>query len=107
MIMSGSKAPLTLVWYKEQFYTAGPMLQNGVGGFTDGKPWVSMPLIKPLTDFIMLTSVTFLVFGLSTNVPLMLLSFGYSHYMHKTCCETWLIIHVWLRNNHLLGKVEA
>ena len=54
------------------FYTAGPVLQNGAGGLADGKPWVSMLLSR--NGFTMLTRVTFLVFAFSINVPLMLLT---------------------------------
>ena len=43
--MDKSKVPLACVWHEKQFYTAGPVLWNGVGGLADGKPWVSMLLI--------------------------------------------------------------
>ena len=69
--VSGSKAPLACVWYEERFYTAGPVPGNGVGELADGKPWVSMPL--NWNEFTIPTCVTFLAFGLSTNVRLMLL----------------------------------
>ena len=62
---------LACVWHEEQFYTAGPVLRNGVGELADGKPWVSMPL--NWNEFTILTCVTFLAFGLSTNVCLTLL----------------------------------
>ena len=44
MVCEQIKAPLACVGHEEQFYTAGPMLQNGVGDLADGKPWVSIPL---------------------------------------------------------------
>ena len=43
-----------------------------MGGLADGKPWVSMPLSRNV--FTMPTRVTNLVFGISTNVPLVLLT---------------------------------
>ena len=74
--------PLACVWHEEQFYTACPVPQNDMGGLGDGKPWVSMPLSQ--NKFTMLTYITFLAFGFSTNVPLTLLTqVGYSHYMHE------------------------
>ena len=63
--------PLACVWHEEQFYTAGPVPRNGAGELTDGKPWVSMPL--NCKEFTIPTRVTFLAFGLSTNVCLTLL----------------------------------
>ena len=48
------------------------MPQNGVSGVANGKSWVSMPL--SWNRLIMLTPVTFLVFTLFINVPLMLLT---------------------------------
>ena len=63
--------PLACVWHEEQFYTAGPVLWNGVGELTDGKPWVSMPL--NWNDFTILTCVIFLALRLSTNIFLTLL----------------------------------
>ena len=69
--VSGSKAPLACVWHEERFYTVGPVLRNGAGELADGKPWVSMLL--NWNEFTILTRVTFLVFGLSTNVHLTLL----------------------------------
>ena len=69
--VSGSKAPLACVWHEERFYTAGPVPRNGASDLADGKPWVSMPL--NWNEFIIPTRVTFLAFGLSTNVRLMLL----------------------------------
>ena len=66
--VSGSKAPLACVWDEEQFYTAGPVLQNSAGGLANGKPWVSMPL--SCNEFTILTRVTLLAFRFSTNVHL-------------------------------------
>ena len=63
--MGESKVPLACVCHEEQFYTAGPVLWNDVGGLADGKPWVSMLLIW--YGFLMLTCVTFLVFRFSTK----------------------------------------
>ena len=83
--------PLACVWYEERFYTAGPVPQNGAGDLADGKPWVSMSI--SWNEFTFPTRVTFLVFGLYTNVHLMV---GYSHYMHEACSESWLLAHVWL-----------
>ena len=65
--MSGSKVPLACVWYEERFYTAGPVPWNGVVDLADGKP---IPL--SWNEFTIPTRVTFLVFGLSTNVRLTL-----------------------------------
>ena len=42
--VSGSKVPLACVWHEERFYTAGPVLRNGMGSLADGKPYVSMLL---------------------------------------------------------------
>ena len=70
--ISGSKAPLACAWHEERFYTAVSVLRNSVGGLADGKPWVSMPLSR--NGFTMPTRVTNLVFGISTNVPLALLT---------------------------------
>ena len=70
--VSGSKAPLACVWHEEGFYTAGCVQLNGVGGLADGKRWVSMPLSR--NGFTMPTCVTNLAFGISTNVPLALLT---------------------------------
>ena len=69
--VSRSKALLACVWHEEWFYTAGPVPQNGASDLADGKPWVSMLL--SWNGFTILSPVTFLVFRLSTNVPLMLL----------------------------------
>ena len=68
--VSGSKAPLACVWHEEQFYTAGPVPRNGVGDLAEGKLWVSMPL--SWNEFTIPTRITFLAFGLSTIVRLML-----------------------------------
>ena len=67
--MGKSKVPLACVWHAKQFYTAGPVLWNGVGGLADGKPWVSMLLIW--YGFTMQTRITFLAF---TKLLLMLLT---------------------------------
>ena len=64
--------PLACVWHKEQFYMADPVLQNSVGGLADENPYVSIQLSQ--NGFTMPTCVTFLVFGLFTNVTLMLLT---------------------------------
>ena len=69
--VSGSKAPLACFWHDKRFYTAAPVPRNGVGDLADGKSWVSMPL--SWNEFTIPTRVTFLAFGLSTNVPLTLL----------------------------------
>ena len=63
--------PLACVWHEERFYTAGPVSRNGVGELADGKPWVFMPL--NWNEFTIPTHVTFLAFGLSTNIHLTLL----------------------------------
>ena len=63
--------PLACVWHEERFYTAGPLPRNGVGDLADGHPWISMPLSQ--NGFTIPTHVTILAFGLSTNVPFMLL----------------------------------
>ena len=70
--MSESKTSLAYVWHEEQFYTAGPVMWNSAGGLADRNFWVSMPLNQ--NGFIMPTRVTNLAFGISTNVPLVLLS---------------------------------
>ena len=70
--LSGSKAPLACVWHEEQFYTAGPVPRNSVGGLVDGKPWVSMPL--SWNGITMPTRVANLAFRISTNVSLALLN---------------------------------
>ena len=70
--VSGSKAPLACVWHEERFYTAGPVPRNSVGDLADGKPWVSKWL--SWNRFTMPTRVTNLKFGISTNVPLALLT---------------------------------
>ena len=69
--MGRSKAPLACVWHEERFYIAGSVLRNGVDDLVDGKPWVS--LLLSWNEFTILTRITFLVFGLSTNVRLLLL----------------------------------
>ena len=63
--------PLACVWDEKQFYTAGPVPQNGAGDIADGKCRVSMPL--SWNEFTIPTHITFLAFGFSTNVRLMLL----------------------------------
>ena len=70
--MSRSKAPLACVWHKERFFIAGPVPQNSAGGLTDGKHWLSMPLGQ--NGFTLPTRITNLAFGISTNVPLALLT---------------------------------
>ena len=70
--VSGSKAPLASILHKEWFYTASPVPQDSVGGLADGKPWVFMLLSR--NGFTMQTHTTFLVFRISTNVPLALLT---------------------------------
>ena len=70
--VSGSKASLACIWHEEQFYTAGPLLQNGTVGLADGKPWVSMLL--SWNGFTMPPCIAFLAFRLSTNAPLMLIT---------------------------------
>ena len=69
--VSWSKVPLACVWHEEWFYTAGPVPWNSAGGLADGKHWDSMPLSQ--NGFTMPTCMTFLGFGISTKVPLMLL----------------------------------
>ena len=44
--MSGSKAPLACVWHKEQFYTAGSVPWNSVGGLANGKPALGFHAVK-------------------------------------------------------------
>ena len=63
---------LACVWDEERFYTAGPMQRNGAGDLVDGNLWVSMLL--SWNGFTMLTCITFLIFGISANVPLALLT---------------------------------
>ena len=70
--VSRSKAPLACVWHEERFYTAGPVPRNCVGVLADGKPWVSVPLSR--NGFTMLTRIVNLAFGISPNVPLVLLT---------------------------------
>ena len=70
--VSKSKMPLACVWHKERLYTAGPVPRNCADGLADGKPWVSMPL--SWNGFTMPTHVINLAFGISTNVPLALLT---------------------------------
>ena len=70
--MSGSNAPLACVWREERFYTAGPVPRNSAGGLADGKSWVYKPLSR--NGFTMPTHVTNLAFGMSTKVPLALLT---------------------------------
>ena len=66
------KAHLARVWHEGRFYIADPVPRNRVGVLVDGKPWVSMPLNQ--NGFTMLTRVTNLAFGISTNIPLALLT---------------------------------
>ena len=72
MVHERIKVPLACVWHEERFYTAGPVPRNSAGGLADGKPWVSMPLSR--NGFTMTTRVTNLAFGISTNIPLALLT---------------------------------
>ena len=65
--MNRLKAPLACVWHEEWFYTADPVPQNGADGLADGKPWLYMALSQ--NGFTIPIRVTFLEFGLSTNVP--------------------------------------
>ena len=73
---------------------------NGEGDLADGNPWFSMPL--SWNELTIPIRVTFLAFGLSTNVRLTLLisrSLVLSYlwcYMHEVCSESWLIARVWL-----------
>ena len=76
-----------------------------MGGLADGKPWVYMPLGQ--NGFTMPSRITNLAFGISTNIPLALLRVGYLHYIHEACSASWLMKHVWLRNDHLLSQVGA
>ena len=59
-------------WHKEQFCTVGPVQWNIASDLADGKPWVSMTLSRK--GFTMPTHVNFLALGLSTNVPLTLIT---------------------------------
>ena len=108
--VSGSKAPLLVSGTKENGFILLSILlvlsQNVVSSVADGKSWISMPLCQ--NGFTMLAHITFLVFGLSLNVHLMLLyqPIGYLHYT-QSIHFAWLIIHVQVRNTHLLGKVGA
>ena len=70
--VSKSKAPLACVWHEERLYTTGAIPRNGAGLLVDGKPWVSMLLIR--YGFTMLTCLTYLAFGFYTNILLMLLT---------------------------------
>ena len=96
------KDTLSCVRHEKQFYTAGPVPWNGAGDEADRKPWISMPL--SWNGFTKPTCITFLPFRLSTNVLLKLQSVGYSHSVHKTHSESWLITCVWFCNDHLLGQ---
>ena len=104
--VSGSKVPLACVWHEERFHTAGRVPWNGMGDLADGKPWVSM-LLSQIGSTIP-TRVTFLTFGLSTNVPLTLHA---NQLATRIICmkrsESWLITCAWLCNNRLLGQVGA
>ena len=85
MVRDRSKVPLVCVWHEEQFFTAGPVPRNSVGGLADGKPWVSMLL--SWNRFTMPTHVTNLAFRISTNVPLALLtSWLLALYAQSTLC---------------------
>ena len=70
--VSRSQMSLACVWHEEWFYTAGPIPQNSAGGLADGKPWLSMLL--SWNGFTIPTCITNLAFGISTNVPLVLLT---------------------------------
>ena len=74
------------------------MPRNGAGDLADEKPWISMSL--SLNGFTILTRVTFLAFGVSRNMPLMLLMSWL-----KSAFWIMLITHVWLCNVCLLGQI--
>ena len=74
MVCEQIKGTLSLCLACRTICTAGPVPRNSAGGLADGKPWVSMPLKE--NRFTIPIHVTFLAFGLSTNVPLMLLKVG-------------------------------
>ena len=85
-----------LRWHEEQFYTVGPVLWNDACGLADGKFWVSMPLSR--NGFTMLIRLTFLAFGLSTNVSLMLLiSWLLALYAQST---------LWVMANHMYMALQ-
>ena len=69
--MSGSKVPLACIWHEKPLYTVVHVPWNGAGDLANVKPWISMLL--SWNRFTIPTCITFLVFGLSTNVPLMVL----------------------------------
>ena len=85
-----------MCWHEERFYTAGPVSRNGASDLANAKPWVSMLL--SWNEFTIPTHVTFLAFGLSTNVKFDTTNqlATQSHYTHETRCESWLIARVWL-----------
>ena len=64
--------PLACVWHEEPFHTGLICATEWCSGLADGKPWVSLPL--GWNGFTLQTCVTFLVFAISTNVPLTLLA---------------------------------
>ena len=80
---------------------------NNANGLVNWKPWVSILLSQ--NQFTMWTHTSFLAhaFGLSSNVPLMLLISTPLHYMYEAHSASWIIICMWLHNTHLLCKVEA
>ena len=101
--------PLACVWHEERFHTAGPVPRNGTGDLADRKPWISMLLSRiGSTIPTRVTFVTFLTFGLSTNVPLTLRT---NQLATRIICmkrsESWLLTCVWLCNDCLLGQVGA
>ena len=77
-----------------------------MGDLADGKPWISM-LLSRIGSTIP-TRVTFLTFGLSTNVPLTLRA---NQLATRIICmkrsKSWLITCVRLCNDRLLGQVGA
>ena len=104
-VWADQKTLLAYVWHEEWFYTAGPVPWNGASDLPDGKPWISMLLSR--NGFTILSPVTFLAFGLSTNVPLMLLISWLLTLMHEACSQSWLITRLWLCNDCLLDQDGA